>query len=155
MISRIWLNVIVAATASAWVNVSSAQGISNATAFDALASYSTEDPKRLRMLAIVENGLESMDLTINQKAAVHEALDAFVAEMVTVNRQLSTARVQPSPSEVAAARKSVRSGLETVLAGVLTSKQRSVWEADKRARSDAITRTKPTTRPSSGATANR
>ena len=157
MISRQWLNVVVAVTASAWIGGASAQSIGSGSAFDTVATYSTDDPKRLRMLAIVEHGLENQDLslTIKQKAAVQDALDAFVSEMVAVNEKLSTARAQTSQSEVLAARMSVRNRLEAALTGIFTTSQRTIWEADKRARNDVIARMKPTGRPFAGTAATR
>lgn len=157
MINRRWGKALFAVVASAWIADAAAQAISSETVFDKGATYSTDDPKRLRMLAIVEHRLENvdLDLTIKQKAAIQDALDAFVSEMTATNQKFSPARERVSSSDQVAAQKSVRGRLSAALAAILTDRQRSVWEADKTARSEVISRMKPIGKPTSGAAGNR
>lgn len=136
MISRKWHAMLVAAAASAMAMMASAQAARNAPPVDSFAMYPTQDPAQLRMITIMQQGLNSssLNLTTAQKAEINKIVDVFVAELIVLNKEHPVEPGKPATPAAIQTRQSAVGKLNTALGKVMNQEQRRTWESAQAAR---------------------
>lgn len=141
MVSTTWKAMLVAvASLGAMTLVAAEQIRREVPAIESFAIFPTQDPERIRLMAITQLGLNSskLKLATAQKAQIDKIIDAYAADQIALNKKYPIEqgkRIAPTDLQ---RREALVGSLTSALAKVMSSDQRSTWEADRLARRSAL-----------------
>lgn len=136
MIGRKCHAMLVAAVLGTTAMMALAQVPRSAAPVDSYAMYPSQDPGRLRTITILQQGLNrsELNLTTAQKDRINKIVDAFVAELIVLNKEHPVEPGKPATPVAIQTRQSAVGRLNTALGGVMNEEQRRSWEGEQTAR---------------------
>lgn len=144
MISKTWKSLLcaVAIGTAMQANAQAAKKENRVPPVEAFALYPSKDPELLRTITILQSGVNNsaLHLTTAQKGEISKIVDAFVAELLVIQKSDPVEKGKSVSAAAIEKRQAAVSRLNDAATKLMSSDQRRTWDADKAARRSALER---------------